>query len=208
MDWIKLVAFDMYRTCLHIQGEEEHIPLLSSILNVDRRILSQVFLTVDEPLETSISLLNVDQADSLAIETIFKPKVKKSLENILLFPETMNTLETLKKKGYAIAVVSNVSADFVAPIQKYFPSIFDYEILSCKEGVKKPQKEIFELLIERSWYKADEIIMVWDSLESDVGWAKNIGINAVLIDRTAEGIEQCNWYTKISSLDQVIELLK
>ena len=196
----KLIAFDMYKTCLDITWERELL-LLSRILGITKENIYDTFLTKD------ISFIEAFKDNKEVLEQQYKPKLDAVLDSIHPYPETLYTLNALKQSWYQIAVISNVAADFIPPIKKHLSHIFDYELFSCKEGIKKPQKEIFKLLMQRSWYKANEILMVGNNMSSDVIGAKWAGIDSFLIQRDGKGIEQFDTYTKISSLDQIFELL-
>lgn len=63
-------------------------------------------------------------------------------------------------------------------LDKYFKDIFCYREI----GHSKPSKEYFEAIIENLNVDKDNILMVGDSLESDIQGAQNYGIKAILYD--------------------------
>ncbi|MBN1157494.1 HAD family hydrolase [Candidatus Woesearchaeota archaeon] len=98
--------------------------------------------------------------------------------------ETKIVLEILKK-SYTLAIISDTDCFSVNQVLekyelgKYFSGIF----LSYELGKLKTNPEMFEEALDKLGLKKEEVLMVGDSLESDMAAAKNAGIKAVLVDR-------------------------
>jgi putative hydrolase of the HAD superfamily len=60
---------------------------------------------------------------------------------------------------------------------------FDLIVLSCDTGILKNEKGFFDDIISKFKLDPEEILMVGDSLESDIDSAKVAGIKGILIDR-------------------------
>jgi putative hydrolase of the HAD superfamily len=60
---------------------------------------------------------------------------------------------------------------------------FDLILLSCDTGLLKNEKGFYNDIMHKFHLSADEILMVGDSLESDIDSAKASGIKGVLVDR-------------------------
>lgn len=77
----------------------------------------------------------------------------------------------------------------------------------CGESVRayKPHRELFERALEISGCRADEVIHIGDSVESDVKGAISAGIRPVLLDR--EGKKQCGEAVIIRTLIDVLPLI-
>jgi putative hydrolase of the HAD superfamily len=60
---------------------------------------------------------------------------------------------------------------------------FDLILLSCDTGLLKNEKGFYDSVMEKFDLSTDEILLVGDSLESDIEPAKALGIKSVLIDR-------------------------
>lgn len=56
---------------------------------------------------------------------------------------------------------------------------FDKVILSDMIGINKPDRRIFEHLIEQAGVDAEEVIMIGDNLKTDIGGAMNAGIEQI-----------------------------
>ena len=121
------------------------------------------------------------------------------------YPETIETLEMLKKKGVKIAIVSNtpkLSVDGV--LEKFgFDKLFDAVCFSYDTGYLKTDPEMFELALEKLGVAKKDAVMVGDSMETDIAGAENAGVTAVLIDR--KGTRE--YKNKIKSLVEIEKFL-
>jgi FMN phosphatase YigB (HAD superfamily) len=134
------------------------------------------------------------------------------LETTFLFPEVLEALKYIKSKWYQTAVVSNLSKDYAEPLHKLIPEWnFDYEVLSFYVWAIKPNPKIYEYLKSLSWTDFKNIIMIWDSLKSDVEWSYKVWITPIHLNRDSEWIEEVhkNWidYIQISTLADLKEIL-
>lgn len=118
------------------------------------------------------------------------------------------TLKELKKRGYRLIIISNVSSKSnletylkKAGLNGYFEALF----ASGSMGVEKPSPQIFCIAVNEMNIPSHEMLHVGDSYENDYLGAKNAGVNAVLLDRREKyGAKECR---RISSLNQLLELL-
>jgi putative hydrolase of the HAD superfamily len=101
-----------------------------------------------------------------------------------VFPEVPEALETARRRGRRLVVVSNwdVSLHGVLERLAVAPRV-DRILTSAEVGVRKPAAEIFERALAIAGVRADEAIHVGDSLEEDVRGARNAGIVPVLVRR-------------------------
>ena len=120
------------------------------------------------------------------------------------YPETIKTLEELKEK-YKIALLSNTDGFSVEPVlEKYdLAKFFDVISLSYKSGKLKTDPKIFEMIAKELKLKKPDLIMVGDSLESDMGGAEKAGVKGVLVDRR----ERREYTQKITTLSELNKFL-
>ncbi|MFH1399107.1 MAG: HAD family hydrolase [Candidatus Woesearchaeota archaeon] len=120
------------------------------------------------------------------------------------FPETIEILEKLQKK-YELVLISNTDCFSVqAVLEKYdMAKYFKEMVLSFEVGMLKSKPEMFNIALEKLKLSASDVVMVGDSIESDMTGAKNAGISAILIDRTARR----EFTPKIMNLKQLEEAL-
>jgi putative hydrolase of the HAD superfamily len=103
-------------------------------------------------------------------------------ENFELYEDALPALEEVRKAGLRIGLVSNGIRDlseFVAHHRLDVDAIVD----SRSHGWVKPHPTIFEAALELLRVRADEAVMVGDSLDEDIEGARALGMRAILIDR-------------------------
>ncbi len=98
------------------------------------------------------------------------------------YPDTASVLAGLRRRGFGIAVVSNIAFD----VRPAFAAIGAAEhvtefVLSFEVGAVKPSPEIFRTALSRLGVEAGEALMVGDSEEAD-GAARAVGCAFALVD--------------------------
>ena len=123
-----------------------------------------------------------------------------------VYPETVNTLETLAERGVRLAVISNWDRRLPEILRSLeLSEIFETVTVSSIEGVEKPSSEIFHRTLARMDVSPEEAIHVGDSPLEDYSGAESAGLGAALIDRNDLFSDEP--YRRISSLDEIVKLL-
>ena len=96
---------------------------------------------------------------------------------------TAELIAELKAAGYRLFVLSNMSKDYIEflremPVFQYFEG----EIVSCEVGLIKPEREIYNLLLDR-YNLVPEQTMFIDDRKPNVDAAAEVGINPFHFDR-------------------------
>jgi len=100
-----------------------------------------------------------------------------------LYPDTLSSLEELKGK-YKLVLVANIDCFSKEVIERYkFKEYFDLIILSCDTGTLKNEKEFYNNIIDTYNLMPEDVVMIGDSIDSDMETAKAIGIKGILVDR-------------------------
>ncbi|GAA0719938.1 hypothetical protein GCM10009430_19570 [Aquimarina litoralis] len=112
--------------------------------------------------------------------------LEQELNSIHVYKETFGVLEDLKN-DYRLFLISNLASPYKEPfftnnLNQYFEKV----IFSCDYGILKPNKEIFQEVEKITKNKASEILMIGDSLKSDIIGAKNMKWNYLKINRNTE----------------------
>ena len=107
-----------------------------------------------------------------------------------LHSEITPMLQALKEKGTLVGLISNCYFEEASVIRKsqLFP-YFDGVYLSCEQGVKKPDEEIFRRCMEELSVQPEECVYVGDGGSYELETAKGLGMKAV----------QAVWYLKEGS---------
>lgn len=90
---------------------------------------------------------------------------------------------SLKERGYGIFLLSNYPRSLFEAHKKEFAPFLPYvdgRVVSGFEGVMKPDRGIYELLLERYGFKAEECVFIDDRSENIEG-AEAVGIKGLLL---------------------------
>ena len=127
------------------------------------------------------------KGDLCALNNCDRKKVDEYLQLAIdkqeVIAPTEELIHDLKAAGYRLYVLSNMSKEFIAflrevPVYRYF----DGEVVSCEEGVCKPEKEIYELLLSRHDLDPKETIFI-DDRKENIEAAEQVGITGFHFNR-------------------------
>src|SRR5437588_2704475 len=109
-------------------------------------------------------------------------------ENHPFFPDVRDTLRTLRERGIATSVVSDIHFDLRPEFETAgLGDLIDSYVLSFEHGVQKPHAEFFRIAADSLALHPTELLMVGDRASHD-GGAVAVGITTLLAPplRTAE----------------------
>lgn len=112
-------------------------------------------------------------------------------------PDIIPMLKALKEKGIKTGIITNCYFEERDAILKsdLYP-YFDTICMSCEEGIKKPDRKIYELCIERLGVKPEECLFVGDGGSNELEAAMAAGMKVL----------QATWYLKDGTDQPVGEL--
>ncbi|MFI5156098.1 MAG: YjjG family noncanonical pyrimidine nucleotidase [Chitinophagales bacterium] len=146
----------------------------NGLIKVDELRWKRMWLTLvefkiaDEPLSREMGMVFLDLLPT-----------RKTL-----FPYTLEILEYLTDKGYALHLITNGfektqhSKLQNSGLDKFFITV----ITSEASNSLKPHKEIFDYALTKTGAKKEESIMLGDSLEVDILGAMNAGMDQVYVN--------------------------
>lgn len=72
-----------------------------------------------------------------------------------------------RSAGYRTGIVSNIFTEYVGKWNEItnHPGRFDVVVFSCVEGVRKPNRAIFDLALDRAGLEAHEVLFIDDSAD-------------------------------------------
>ena len=105
-------------------------------------------------------------------------------------PEMTALVRDLRAAGYPVYLLSNVSLRF-AQLKEYFPifPLMQGYVTSAEELVCKPDRKIYEILLNRYHLTAEDCIFV-DDLPANVEGAKAVGMQGYVFDGDAEKLRR------------------
>ena len=113
---------------------------------------------------------------------------EQTKESMVLISKTLEVLEHVKNKNINAYCLSNISPEsfqYLYERHDLFKN-FDGVVTSGVENVGKPDKRIFEILLERYDLKAEECLFIDDSA-ANTETAKSLGITSI----TFKGLDSC-----------------
>ena len=115
------------------------------------------------------------------------PYFEHWLEILTPIQDRIKLLEPLKKKGYKLFVLSNfIKEAFKHVIDHYdFFSLFDGRVISYEEKVIKPEKAIYEILVNRYNLIPQECVFL-DDHSSFLKPAKQLGMATILVHQNTD----------------------
>ncbi len=116
--------------------------------------------------------------------------IRRSIITQETMPDTARLMEELRKAGYRLYVLSNMSREFIDFLREQpVYRLFDGEVVSCEEGVIKPEPEIYRLLIERYDLEPEKTLFI-DDRRANIDAAEAEGWSGYLFS-TANAKECC-----------------
>lgn len=191
---MKAVFFDLFFTLANLEYQAENE---FTLLGISRKEWEnsaespQVYSlratgkvkTELEMIETMVAALTfgVSAQQKKKLIEIRNQRYKKALTDI--HPDILSTLEKLKNAGIKLCLVSN--ADIID--KKYWnisplKNCFDDVIFSCDVGIVKPDKEIYQLAMDRLGVFPVDSIFIGDGGSDELAGAKNVGMSTVLTE--------------------------
>ena len=107
-----------------------------------------------------------------------------------LVPEAMKTLETLKEKGYRLFAASNSFGHLQRSRLQHAGILHFFEdtYISMDIGYDKPDIRFYQEALRRCGLEPHEVLMIGDSMTTDVIGAQNAGIDALYFDRKSDSL--------------------
>lgn len=199
---IKAVIFDMYETLITLYESPIYF---GKQMAMDAGIPEEQFLeswTLTE-IERSTGKMTLEEAIKIVLvnnncnttqllDMLVSKRIAVKQESFKhLHVEIIPLLKRLKQCGCKIGLISNCYSEEAQEIEKsvLYP-YFDAACLSYREGIVKPNVEIFNRCMQKLFVNAEECLYVGDGGSMELETAKNLGMHPI----------QAVWYFKEGSL--------
>ncbi|MBN1316974.1 MAG: HAD family hydrolase [Anaerolineales bacterium] len=159
---------------------------------------------------------------SLAFDDLMLPKEaaflvadnysRVRLDNMYLFPGTIEILSHLVSKNMKLALVTNGDSEGQREkidrfdLEKYFDAI----LIEGEMGFGKPDERVFIKALEILNATPERTLMVGDNLKWDVGGPQALGIRGIWYDRKSKGLPENSTIKPdriISNINHLVEIL-
>lgn len=141
------------------------------------------------PLDSRIHVVRLallsEGLDDARAEEIAGRSLRGYLDRLAPFPDSIETLEALRARGYRLGMVTNGSSDTQREkiarwkLERYFDEI----VIESEFGRGKPDPGVFAKALAGTGAAPHEAWMVGDNLYADIGGARAAGIHSVWIHR-------------------------
>lgn len=117
---------------------------------------------------------------------VYSKDIEQSVDNAMhqgvgpFYEETLETMSWLRKEGIEIGLLSNALPNLADTGQTLAAE--DKIFVSYELGLLKPNKAIYQSVLEKLNAKPEEVIFIDDKREN-VEAAKSLGINGIVFDR-------------------------
>lgn len=196
---IRAVFFDMFNTLADPHEYLEHTE--SDILGMEpsewnsyvwREDIAKdrglgVIKTEDELMDRICAVLpfalSMEQRE--AVKAAHRERLRKCMTEI---PEdVLKTVKALKEKGFLLGIISNADiTDNASWEESPLYPLFDDAVFSCDVGMVKPNRDIYELALERLGVSPKEAVFVGDGGSSEHRGAKALGMTTIWTEHLKE----------------------
>lgn len=155
--------------------------------------------------------LRLARHDGLSAQPDLIARIVPALEQLhqapmMAMPDATECLAALRAAGFAIAVCSNWGWDLQADLDATgLTAYIDVLTSSAHAGYRKPHSGIYRATLDAAGFRADQTVVVGDSLVCDFYGPRQAGMRAVLL--ASPPVDKIDAMEQASSLEAVARLL-
>lgn len=190
----KTVFFDLYATLVYEEATTRFYEELASYIGVEKEHFLKFYKT--HGADTMRGLYDgmagrveaTLQSMGLPVPNELKKNVEELQplydESIVLYPDAIATLKSLRRQGYRLGLISNASS-YSEPLLASLglADLLDDYVLSYRTGILKPSPLIYLEACQRMAVSPSSCIYVGDGGDEELRGAKSTGFKTILIDR-------------------------
>ena len=128
-----------------------------------------------------IEAICFDLGDTLvAEETVIHNSCGQAI-TARVIESVFGVLETMRKDGYRIAMIANGDSAGARNIIAAcgLEDYFDVVVISEEVGIEKPDKQVFQVALDKLGVEAENAVMVGNRIDADIVGANRIGMKSV-----------------------------
>lgn len=146
--------------------------------------------------------------DTELATTLSNGYIEISPKQTNLFPDTLETLEELKRMKYSMHIITNgfEEVQYIKLEHSKLAPFFDVIVCSEAVGFNKPDPRVFQYAMQKAQTNASESFMIGDDREVDIFGAMQVGMQAILFDPENQ-YSKTNGEPKIQNLNELPLLL-
>jgi len=215
MPKIRAVIFDCYSTLIDIKTDEEKEEVfhyLSLYLQYyGAKMNAESLKSALKSEREQYTYPKEERYSEIDLEIVFRNVLKKegldnpflaesccklfrvlSREHFQLFPDSLSVLEEMRQKDYRLGVISDAQKVFCFEEGEMLglSPFFSRFIVSTNFGFRKPDPRLFMVACNLLNIPPTEAVYIGNDPVTDVGGAKGVGMQAILLDRNGENKNQ------------------
>lgn len=188
---IKNIIFDLGNVLISFRPSE-YFDKKKYPENIKSVILSEIFGSREWQMLDNGDISIEDTIEALSKKSSLKKEEIVHIFNLrtdLMFPLDSNVkiLPALKKRGFKLYYLSNFPVDIWDEVRSgyYFFKYFDGGLISAEARSSKPEKRIYEIMMEKFSLQPEECLFI-DDLEANVRSAEAIGMTGLFTNGSVE----------------------
>ncbi|VVB54686.1 Phosphoglycolate phosphatase [uncultured archaeon] len=132
------------------------------------------------------------------------PELKQRfLDSMHLNPQAKPLMDEARRKGILVCALSNHVSSWVDYLSEKFSLRWDYLVVSDEAGVRKPEKEIYEIFLKRTEISAKDCLFIDDKADNLVA-ARELGFNCALLE---DGQRRHDFNPQVKTLTEIQSML-
>ena len=181
---IKAIIFDMGGVVLKTRGIEDEGGYIAKNLKVNVK----GFIEAEKKYEHDAQRgkMSMDEflrriANDLGIRKSLLSRVWKGMCSRIFIPyrDVLKAIDKMEENGYKVALITNtVPYDSSYLRKKGLYDQFEHVILSHNTGYRKPEKQIYQMMLKKLGVKGNECIYI-DDREKNLPTAKKLGMKTI-----------------------------
>jgi putative hydrolase of the HAD superfamily len=189
---VDIVAFDLWDTLIFLEEGWKTFTQLKPFLGKDqnfwRNKIKPLYLfrrqkSPDSFLDDLRKELGMDLRN---LSENMSERLKYDIANTKLYPDAISTLDKYKKMGKKLAVVSNQCSFYIPSFYSLgLDKYFDFVLFSCDLGYGKPDKRMYQKLVNMSNVESRDILMIGDHEYQDYRKPIELGFRALNLARNS-----------------------
>ncbi|MDA3890398.1 MAG: YjjG family noncanonical pyrimidine nucleotidase [Salinivirgaceae bacterium] len=156
----------------------------------------------------SDSLIKFGIHDEALAKKLSTAYINESPYKTKLFPNTIETLEYLKAKGYRMFLLSNgfLEVQVIKIRESKLEPFFEKMMTSEEAGYQKPHQKIFEYALKTVNSRKSESIMIGDDIDNDIFGAKRFGMDTIYFnpEKTKQTIQPTFEISDLKELQTIL----
>lgn len=211
---IKAISFDCAHTLMDVNWHPERVALQAATqagLDLDQQVAGEQYMRLlgsrwADYLQRNLGgdssktdefwrKITEDWLRGLGYDTSCRDEIIRQANEILfgsnsqvfvLYSDTRKTLQRLNEMDIPLCVISNWDISLFRALEMHdLTHHFEFALASHVEGYEKPDHRLFQLAAEKLGREPGEILHIGDNPRDDVAGARDFGMKALLLDRSA-----------------------